>query len=429
MKVKLAAWVFSRMGRSPDPADNRNEWAGDRFAPAGGDGWVHRRSAPSGRCCRQCRRQLLNRPQGADSGRCAGLLGSLSQVEHNTNDVVAKAATGGDVDVHDVMIASRPSRSPFRLRCRCATSWWKRIKTSSACRYRRWYGQRQRCPHSRTSPLARLRRHRNAPGRGGSLQRCRDSLSTGSSDSTRPGGNGSKAASVDPLTYILGLVGMLTASASQSVPPASGSTLPDAPQSTAGEGQTTQLPLESGRSFRRGRERRLPGRFGGFTADHGRRWRITPEPASPYFTNTLLLSRRDPVDGASAVPAQGQPASSGGAGFVAQPGPTAAPRPSPGLELGAESQHPSMIAPTVSTASHGSPLLPAVQAGPLGGGFQQAGDAPTAPPLGTAGSPAPWAVLTPVPSSGAPSKTWRRRDRIRRRHLWTCRAETQVSSP
>jgi flagellar hook-basal body complex protein FliE len=53
---------------------------------------------------------------GADFGSMLGnLLGSLSQVEQNTNGVLAQAATGQNVDVHDVAIALQSESLAFSL--------------------------------------------------------------------------------------------------------------------------------------------------------------------------------------------------------------------------------------------------------------------------------------------------------------------------
>jgi flagellar hook-basal body complex protein FliE len=53
---------------------------------------------------------------GGDFGRTlTDLLGKLSQTERDTNQLVARAAAGDDVDIHDVMIATQAESLAFQV--------------------------------------------------------------------------------------------------------------------------------------------------------------------------------------------------------------------------------------------------------------------------------------------------------------------------
>lgn len=52
---------------------------------------------------------------GSDFGKLVtDALNNLSQTEKTTNDLVTKAATGQDVDIHDVMIATQTENLTFQ---------------------------------------------------------------------------------------------------------------------------------------------------------------------------------------------------------------------------------------------------------------------------------------------------------------------------
>lgn len=51
---------------------------------------------------------------GSDFGKMlSDLMGSLQQTEQSTNNLVTQAATGSDVNVHDVMIATQTENLAF----------------------------------------------------------------------------------------------------------------------------------------------------------------------------------------------------------------------------------------------------------------------------------------------------------------------------
>lgn len=57
-----------------------------------------------------------NAGTGTDFGKMlSDLMGSLQQTEQSTNNLAAQAATGGDVDVQDVMIATQTENLSFDI--------------------------------------------------------------------------------------------------------------------------------------------------------------------------------------------------------------------------------------------------------------------------------------------------------------------------